>query len=82
MMSGFLKGNASAPLENKDEITPRSWKTRFWPLCVGPNGAIVGHPFDAIIPNDLVWVGTPADVIERIERCEDSAPNWRRLQSP
>ena len=24
-------------------------------------------PYDEMIKNDIVWVGTPADVIERIE---------------
>ena len=31
-------------------------------------------PYDAMIEGDIVWVGTPADVIERIEAVKEPAP--------
>lgn len=31
-------------------------------------------PYEEMIANDVVWVGMPADVIERIEICSKAVP--------
>jgi alkanesulfonate monooxygenase SsuD/methylene tetrahydromethanopterin reductase-like flavin-dependent oxidoreductase (luciferase family) len=69
MMRGFLKGNASVLLENKDELPSKevleSSGYGFYASGIMENFSDM--PYDEMIKNDIVWVGTPADVIERIE---------------
>jgi alkanesulfonate monooxygenase SsuD/methylene tetrahydromethanopterin reductase-like flavin-dependent oxidoreductase (luciferase family) len=69
MMRGFLKGNASVLLENKDEMPSKqaleSAGYGFYASGIMENFSDM--PYDEMIKNDIVWVGTPADIIERIE---------------
>ena len=69
MMRGFLKGNASVLLENADEMPPKEVLERsgysFYASGIMENFSDM--PYDEMIKNDIVWVGTPDDIIERIE---------------
>jgi alkanesulfonate monooxygenase SsuD/methylene tetrahydromethanopterin reductase-like flavin-dependent oxidoreductase (luciferase family) len=69
MMRGFLKGNASVLLENKDEMPSKEAleKSGYGFYASGIMENFSDMPYDEMIKNDIVWVGTPADVIERIE---------------
>ena len=68
MMRGFLKGNASVLLENADEMPPKEVLERsgcsFYASGIMENFSDM--PYDEMIKNDIVWVGTPNDIVERI----------------
>jgi alkanesulfonate monooxygenase SsuD/methylene tetrahydromethanopterin reductase-like flavin-dependent oxidoreductase (luciferase family) len=69
IMRGFLKGNASVLLENADELPPkeRLEASGYGFYASGIMEQLSDMPYDQMIDGDVVWVGTPADVIERIE---------------
>jgi flavin-dependent trigonelline monooxygenase, oxygenase component len=69
MMRGFLKGNASVLLENADELASkdRLEASGYSFYASGIMEKLSDMPYDEMIANDIVWVGTPQDVIERIE---------------
>jgi alkanesulfonate monooxygenase SsuD/methylene tetrahydromethanopterin reductase-like flavin-dependent oxidoreductase (luciferase family) len=73
MMRGFLKGNASVLLENADEMSSKEQleASGYGFYASGIMEQLSETPYDEMIEKDIVWVGTPQDVIERIERvCE------------
>ncbi|HEY1369047.1 MAG TPA: LLM class flavin-dependent oxidoreductase [Gaiellaceae bacterium] len=69
MMRGFLEGNASVLLENPDEMASKDElvSSGYGFYASGIMEELSGMPYDQMIEQDVVWVGTPADVIERIE---------------
>ena len=69
MMRGFLKGNASVLLENKQEMASKEKleSSGYGFYASGIMEQLSDMPYDAMIANDVVWVGTPKDVIDRIE---------------
>ena len=69
MMRGFLKGNASVLLENQDEMPSKDVleKSGYGFYASGIMENFSDMPYDEMIKNDIVWVGTPNDIIERIE---------------
>ena len=69
MMRGFLKGNASVLLENQDEMPSKDVleKSGYGFYASGIMENFSDMPYDEMIKNDVVWVGTPNDIIERIE---------------
>jgi alkanesulfonate monooxygenase SsuD/methylene tetrahydromethanopterin reductase-like flavin-dependent oxidoreductase (luciferase family) len=69
MMRGFLKGNASVLLENADELASkeRLAASGYGFYASGIMEELSHMPYDEMIEKDIVWVGTPQDVIERIE---------------
>ena len=73
MMRGFLKGNASVLLENADEMPPKEVLERsgygFYASGIMENFSDM--PYDEMIKNDIVWVGTPNDIVERIETVQN-----------
>jgi alkanesulfonate monooxygenase SsuD/methylene tetrahydromethanopterin reductase-like flavin-dependent oxidoreductase (luciferase family) len=73
MMRGFLKGNASVLLENKNEMPSKEALEAagygFYASGIMENFSDM--PYDEMIKNDIVWVGTPQDVIERIEAVQE-----------
>jgi flavin-dependent trigonelline monooxygenase, oxygenase component len=68
-MRGFLKGNASVLLEHADELASKDQlnASGFGFYASGIMEKLSDMPYDEMIENDVVWVGTPRDVIERIE---------------
>jgi alkanesulfonate monooxygenase SsuD/methylene tetrahydromethanopterin reductase-like flavin-dependent oxidoreductase (luciferase family) len=69
MMRNFLKGNASVLLENKNEMAPREAleSSGYGFYASGIMEQLSDMPYEEMIANDVVWVGTPKDIIERIE---------------
>jgi flavin-dependent trigonelline monooxygenase, oxygenase component len=68
-MRGFLKGNASVLLEHADELASkdRLKASGFGFYASGIMETLSDMPYDEMIEKDIVWVGTPQDIIERIE---------------
>ena len=65
-MRGFLVGNAS-PLEERasdEELLAAGYGF----YASGIMEKLAATPYDEMIEGDIVWVGTPQDVIERIEQ--------------
>jgi alkanesulfonate monooxygenase SsuD/methylene tetrahydromethanopterin reductase-like flavin-dependent oxidoreductase (luciferase family) len=73
MMRGFLKGNASVLLENADEMASkeRLEASGYGFYASGIMEQLSDMPYDEMIEKDVVWVGTPQDVIERIEGVQE-----------
>ena len=69
MMRGFLKGNASVLLEHADELASkdRLEASGYGFYASGIMEQLSDMPYDEMIEKDVVWVGTPQDIIERIE---------------
>jgi flavin-dependent trigonelline monooxygenase, oxygenase component len=71
-MKNFLAGNAS-PLTEGDELPPADVLERagYGFYAAGILEQLAATPYDEMIEGDVIWVGTPADVIERIEAIRD-----------
>jgi alkanesulfonate monooxygenase SsuD/methylene tetrahydromethanopterin reductase-like flavin-dependent oxidoreductase (luciferase family) len=70
-IKGFLAGNASPLVEHErppaDELTAAGYGF----YTAGILEGLAETPYDETIARDIVWVGTPEDVIERIEAVRD-----------
>jgi hypothetical protein len=64
-MRGFLVGNASPLQERASDEELEKGAYGFY--SSGIMEQLAATPYEEMIANDIVWVGTPADVIERIE---------------
>jgi alkanesulfonate monooxygenase SsuD/methylene tetrahydromethanopterin reductase-like flavin-dependent oxidoreductase (luciferase family) len=77
-MRGFLTGNAS-PLLAGNELPPKEVleESGFGFYASGIMEELAATPFDDMIAGDVVWVGTPDDICERIrsviDKCEGLA---------
>jgi alkanesulfonate monooxygenase SsuD/methylene tetrahydromethanopterin reductase-like flavin-dependent oxidoreductase (luciferase family) len=77
-MRGFLTGNAS-PLLAGNELPPKEVleEAGFGFYASGIMEKLAATPYDEMIAGDVVWVGTPDDIGERIEavieKCEGLA---------
>jgi alkanesulfonate monooxygenase SsuD/methylene tetrahydromethanopterin reductase-like flavin-dependent oxidoreductase (luciferase family) len=71
-MLQFLEGNAS-PLTGVDRLPPADVLERsgYGFYASGILEQLAQTPYEDMVKGDLVWVGTPADVIERIEAVRD-----------
>lgn len=71
-MRNFLVGNAS-PLTGEDTLPPAEELERagYGFYAAGILEKLAETPYDEMIDGDVVWVGTPSDVIERIEAVRD-----------
>ncbi|HYY76429.1 MAG TPA: LLM class flavin-dependent oxidoreductase [Gaiellaceae bacterium] len=71
-MKNFLAGNAS-PLTEGDELPPPDVleASGYGFYAAGILEKLAETPYEDMIEGDVVWVGTPADVIERIEAIRD-----------
>ena len=66
-MKGFLAGNAS-PLVEYDQPSADEFNAAGYGFyAAGILEQLAETPYDEMIAGDLIWVGTPQDVIERIE---------------
>jgi alkanesulfonate monooxygenase SsuD/methylene tetrahydromethanopterin reductase-like flavin-dependent oxidoreductase (luciferase family) len=70
-VKGFLAGNASPLVEHErppaDELTGAGYGF----YTAGILEKLAETPYDEMVAGDIVWVGTPQDVIERIEAVLD-----------
>jgi alkanesulfonate monooxygenase SsuD/methylene tetrahydromethanopterin reductase-like flavin-dependent oxidoreductase (luciferase family) len=64
-MRGFLEGNASPLEERASEEELNTAGYGFY--ASGIMEQLAATPYDEMIEGDVVWVGTPDDVVERIE---------------
>jgi alkanesulfonate monooxygenase SsuD/methylene tetrahydromethanopterin reductase-like flavin-dependent oxidoreductase (luciferase family) len=71
-MRGFLVGNASPLEERASDEQLRSAGYGFY--ASGIMEQLAATPYDEMISGDIVWVGTPEDVIERIEQTREVCP--------
>ena len=71
-MRQFLEGNAS-PLTGDDRLPPDDDMNAsgYGFYISGIMQQLAATPYDEMIDGDIVWVGTPDDVIERIEAIRD-----------
>jgi len=69
MMRGFLKGNASVLLEHPGEMaSPEDLEASGYGFySSGIMEQLSDMPYAEMVEKDVVWVGTPADIVERIE---------------
>jgi flavin-dependent trigonelline monooxygenase, oxygenase component len=69
MMRNFLKGNAAVLLEAPGELAPKAQlqAAGYGFYASGIMEQLSDMPYDEMIDRDVVWVGTPRDIIERIE---------------
>ncbi len=72
-MIGFLKGNASVLLEHPEEMpSPERLKESGYGFYAsGIMEKLAATPFDQMIEEDIVWVGTPKQIVERIEAVKE-----------
>jgi alkanesulfonate monooxygenase SsuD/methylene tetrahydromethanopterin reductase-like flavin-dependent oxidoreductase (luciferase family) len=71
-MKNFLAGNAS-PLTSGDRLPPAEvmQEAGFGFYTAGILEQLAETPYEEMIDGDIIWVGTPSDVIERIEAVRD-----------
>ena len=73
-MRGFLEGNASPLTEHPVPPVDALNAAGYGFYAAGIMEKLAATPYDEMIAGDIVWVGTPEDVIERIretiEVCE------------
>jgi alkanesulfonate monooxygenase SsuD/methylene tetrahydromethanopterin reductase-like flavin-dependent oxidoreductase (luciferase family) len=95
-VTGFIKGNASPLTEWPKPPTDGLNKAGYGFYAAGIMEGLADIPYDTLIDDDYVWVGTPQDVIERIEQtqqiCEGvkeigitvnagGAPHWMAIKN-
>lgn len=66
-MKGFLAGNASPLVEHERSPADELNAGGYGFYTAGILEQLAETPYEEMIAGDLVWVGTPGDVIERIE---------------
>ena len=69
---GFLKGNAS-PLLAGNELPPaETLNTAGYGFYTsGIMEALSDEPYEKLISDDVIWVGTPGDIVERIRAVQE-----------
>jgi alkanesulfonate monooxygenase SsuD/methylene tetrahydromethanopterin reductase-like flavin-dependent oxidoreductase (luciferase family) len=67
----FLKGNASPLTDFAPPPTDELNAAGYGFYAAGILEKLAETPYDEMVGGDIVWVGTPADVIERIEAVQE-----------
>lgn len=70
-MRGFLAGNASPLTEHEPPPADDLRAAGYGFYAAGIMEELAATPYEQMIDGDIVWVGTPADVITRIEEVLD-----------
>ena len=70
-IKGFLAGNASPLVEHEKPPADELNAAGYGFYTAGILERLAETPYDEMIAGDIVWVGTPEDVIERIEAVRD-----------
>ena len=70
-IKGFLAGNASPLVEHQKPPADDLNAAGYGFYTAGILEGLAETPYDQMIAGDIVWVGTPEDVIERIEAVRD-----------
>jgi len=66
-LRGFLEGNASPLTEHEPPPADALNKAGYGFYASGIMEKLAATPYDEMIDGDIVWVGTPDDVIKRVE---------------
>ncbi|MDX6538344.1 MAG: hypothetical protein QOD37_2685 [Gaiellales bacterium] len=95
-MLGFISGNASPLTEYETPPAADLVKAGYGFYAAGIMESLVQIPFEQLVEEDYVWVGTPQDILERIaatrELCEGvteigitvnagGAPHWMAIKN-
>ncbi|MGE5275205.1 MAG: LLM class flavin-dependent oxidoreductase [Verrucomicrobiota bacterium] len=70
-MKGFLAGNASPLVEHEKPPADELAAAGYGFYTAGILEQLAETPYEEMVAGDIVWVGTPEDVIERIEAVRD-----------
>ncbi|MGI8421251.1 MAG: LLM class flavin-dependent oxidoreductase [Gaiellaceae bacterium] len=70
-MRGFLAGNASPLTDFAPPPAEELGRAGYGFYASGIMEKLAATPYDEMIDGDIVWVGTPADVIQRIEEVQE-----------
>jgi hypothetical protein len=70
-MKGFLAGNASPLTEHAPPPTDKLLAADYGFYAAGILEQLAQTPYDKMIEDDVIWVGTANDVIERIQAVVD-----------
>jgi len=95
-MKGFLAGNASPLTEHAAPPADKLNAAGYGFYAAGILEKLAETPYRDMVDGDIVWVGTPQDVIERIEAVRDvcegltevsitvnagGAPHWKAIKA-
>ncbi len=70
-LTGFLAGNASPLTENQVPPAEELLSAGYGFYTAGILEKLAQTPYDEMLAGDIVWAGTPQDVIERIEAVQE-----------
>jgi alkanesulfonate monooxygenase SsuD/methylene tetrahydromethanopterin reductase-like flavin-dependent oxidoreductase (luciferase family) len=71
---GFIRGNCSPLTEYEKPAADDLVRADYGFYAAGIMESLNELPFEQLVEEDYIWVGTPADVIERIERTLQVCP--------
>ena len=78
-MVGFIKGNCSPLTEHEKPPTEGLLKAGYGFYASGIMEQLAEVPYEQLVEEDYIWVGTPADVIERIEQTLEVCPGIKEI---
>ena len=71
---GFIQGNCSPLTEYEKPSTEGLLKADYGFYTAGIMEQLAEIPYEQLIEEDYIWVGTPADIVERIEQTLEICP--------
>lgn len=95
-ITGFIYGNSSPLLEYEKPRADELIKADYGFYTAGIMEGLAEVPFEQLVEEDYVWVGTPSDIIERIEQTRElcagiseigitvnagGAPHWMAIKN-
>ncbi len=73
-MLGFISGNSSPLTDHEKPPTEDLVKADYGFYASGIMESLVEIPFEQLVEDDYVWVGTPDDIAARIEQTLELCP--------
>ena len=73
-MTKFIYGNSSPLLEYEKPSADALGKAGYGFYAAGIMEQLAEVPFEQLVEEDYVWVGTPDDIVERIEETQKICP--------
>ena len=95
-MTGFIRGNCSPLTEYEKPAAEDLVKADYGFYAAGIMESLNELPYEQLVADDYIWVGTPAEIVERIEQtlqvCEGigeisitvnagGAPHWMAIKN-
>ncbi len=78
-MVGFIKGNCSPLIEYDKPPAEDLIKADYGFYTAGIMEQLNDVPYEQLVEEDYIWVGTPADVVERIEQTLGVCPGIKEI---